>query len=186
LTGLLSGIATAGDKHEYTGPGGLKLFLWPGSGVFASKPKWIVAGELIETTRQYARCVAAIQPEWIEPLAEHLVKKSYSDPHWSNKSGGGFCYQQVSLFGLPIVSRRRLPLAPIDPATARELMIDEGLANDVMPTTAGFVRFNRQLVSLITELAAKTRRREFVVDPYNIRNFYAARLPDFVCDRVRL
>lgn len=186
LTGLLSGVAHAGDKHEYTGAGGLKLFLWPGSGVFAAKPKWIVASELVETTRQYARTVAAVQPEWIEPLAEHLVKKSYSDPHWSNKSGGAFCYQQVSLFGLPIVTRRRLSLSPLDPATARELMIDEGLANDAMPTTARSVRFNRQLVAMITELAAKTRRREYVIDPYNIRNFYASRLPDFVCDRVRL
>ena len=186
LTGLLSGVALAGDKNEYTGAGGLKLFLWPGSGVFAAKPKWIVAGELVETTRQYARTVAAVQPEWIEPLAEHLVKKSYSDPHWSNKSGGAFCYQQVSLFGLPIVTRRRLALSPLDPATARQLMIDEGLANDEMPTTARSVRFNRQLVALIAELAAKTRRREYVIDPYNIRNFYASRLPDFVCDRVRL
>lgn len=186
LTGLLSGVALAGDKNEYTGAGGLKLFLWPGSGVFAAKPKWIVAGELVETTRQYARTVAAVQPEWIEPLAEHLVKKTYSDPHWSNKSGGAFCYQQVSLLGLPIVTRRRLSLSPIDPATARELMIDEGLANDALPTTARSVRFNRQLVAMIAELAAKTRRREYVVDPYNVRNFYASRLPDFVCDRVRL
>jgi len=186
LTGLLSGVALAGDKHEYTGAGGLKLFLWPGSGVFEAKPKWIVAGELVETTRQYARTVAAVQPEWIEPLAEHLVKKTYSDPHWSNKSGGAFCYQQVSLFGLPIVTRRRLPLSPIDPATARELMIDEGLTSGEMPTTARSIRFNRQLAQWIAELAAKTRRRDLVVDPYTVRNFYASRLPDFVTDRVRL
>ncbi len=186
LTGLLSGVALAGDKGEYTGAGGLKLFLWPGSGVFQAKPKWIVAGELVETTKQYARTVAAIQPEWIEPLAEHLVKRQHSDPHWSHKSGGAYCYQQVSLFGLPIVSRRRLPLASIDPATARELMIDQGLMEDVMPTTARFVRFNRRLVELIGELAAKTRSRQLVVDPYAVRNFYASRLPEQVCDRVRL
>jgi len=186
LTGLLSGVALAGDKHEYTGAGGLKLFLWPGSGVFDAKPKWIVAGELVETTRQYARTVAAVQPEWIEPLADHLVKKTYSDPHWSNKSGGAFCYQQVSLFGLPIVTRRRLPLSPIDPATARELMIDEGLTSGEMASTARSIRFNRQLAQWIAELAAKTRRRDLVVDPYTVRNFYASRLPDFVTDRVRL
>jgi len=186
LTGLLSGVALAGDKNEYTGAGGLKLFLWPGSGVFQAKPKWIVAGELVETARQYARTVAAVQPEWIEPLAGHLVKRNYSDPHWSSKSGGAFCYEQVSLFGLPIVSRRRLPLAPIDPATARELMIEEGLVGDAMPTTARCVRFNRELAARIAELAAKTRRREFVVDPFVVRDFYASRLPDFVCDRVRL
>ena len=86
-------LGMAGDKNEYTGAGGLKLFLWPGSGVFATKPKWIVAGELVETTKQYARTVAAIQPQWIEQLASHLVKRNHSDPHWSSKSGAAFCYE---------------------------------------------------------------------------------------------
>lgn len=186
LTGLLSGIAMAGDQREYTGAGGLKLQLWPGSGVFQAKPKWIVAAELIETSKPFARTVAAVQPEWIEPLAGHLVKRAYSDPHWSSKAGAAFCHEQVNLFGLPIVSRRRLPLAPIDPRTARELLIEEGLASDDLPTTARSVRFNRQLAGWIGELAAKTRRRELVVDPLTVRDFYAARLPEFVCDRVRL
>ncbi len=116
----------AGEKNEYTGAGGLKLNLWPGSGVFEKKPKWIVAAELVETSKQYARTVAAIQPQWIEPLAAHLVKRNFSDPHWSEKSGAAFCYEAVSLFGLPIVSRRRVPLAPIDRGTARELLIEQG------------------------------------------------------------
>jgi len=186
MTGTLSGIAMAGDKNEYTGSGGLKLFLWPGSGVFGLKPKWIVAAELVETTKQYARTVAAIQPQWIEEIAEHLVKRNYSDPHWSRKSGAAFCYEQVSLFGLPIVTRRRTPLSPIDPATSRELMIEHGLVEDEITTTARCVIHNRRLVSLIAELAAKTRSRAFVVDPFDVRDFYQSRLPEAVCDRVRL
>lgn len=186
LTGLLSGVALAGDQREYTGAGGLKLFLWPGSGVFEAKPKWIVAAELVETAKQYARTVAAVQPEWIESVAGHLVKRTHSDPHWSAKAGGAFCYEHVTLFGLPIVSRRRLPLTPIDPGTARELMIEEGLVNGELTTNARCVRFNRQLIVWIDELAAKTRRREFVVDPIAVRDFYASRLPATVCDRARL
>ena len=115
LTGLLSGVGMAGEKNEYTGAGGLKLFLWPGSGVFEAKPKWIVAAELVETTRQYARTVARIQPGWIEAVGDHMLKSSYSDPHWSRKSGGAFCYQRRSLSGLPVVVKRRVPLSPIDP-----------------------------------------------------------------------
>ena len=186
LTGTLFGVGMAGDKNEYTGAGGLKLFLWPGSGVFATKPKWIVAGELVETTKQYARTVAAIQPQWIEQLAAHLVKRNHSDPHWSSKSGAAFCYEQVSLFGLPIVTRRRIPLAPIDPATARELLVEHGLVEGDLATTSRAIIHNRNLAHWISELAAKTRSREFVVDPFDIRDFYLTRLPETVYDRARL
>ena len=111
LAGLLSGVAMIGDKNEYTGAGGLKLFLWPGSGVSSSKPKWIVAAELVETSKQFARTVARIQPQWIEQIAAHVLKRSHQDPHWSGKSGGAFCYENLFLFGLPIVTRRRVPAA---------------------------------------------------------------------------
>ncbi len=186
LAGLLSGIAMAGDKNEYTGAGGLKLFLWPGSGVFATKPKWIVAAELIETAKQYARTVAQIQPQWIEHVGAHLLKRSHSDPHWSTKAGGAFCYEKLSLFGLPVVARRRVPLPAIDPATARDLLIESGLAEQGLRTTARFVRHNRQLTEAIAQLAAKTRRRDLVVDAYLIARFYQTRLPADVCDRGRL
>ncbi len=186
LTGLLSGVAMAGEKNEYTGAGGLKLFLWPGSGVFESKPKWIVAGELVETTRQYARNVAKIQPAWIEAVGDHVLKSSFSDPHWSRKASGAFCYQRRSLFGLPVVVRRRVPLAPIDPIEARNLLIGNGLIGGELPTTAKFVRHNRRLLESIEKLAAKTRRRDLVVDDYSLQAFYHSRLPDWACDRARL
>lgn len=186
LTGLLSGVAMAGEKNEYTGAGGLKLFLWPGSGVFEAKPKWIVAAELVETTKQYARTVARIQPGWIEAVGDHMLKSSYSDPHWSRKSGGAFCYQRKSLSGLPVVVKRRVPLSPIDPGEARSLLIRHGLVDGELPTTAKFVRHNRRLLESIEKLAAKTRRRDLVVDDYSLMSFYQERLPERISDRPRL
>jgi ATP-dependent helicase HrpA len=186
LSGFLSGVAMAGDKNVYVGPRDLKLYLWPGSGVFDAKPKWIVAAELVETSRQYARTVARIQPSWIERVGSHLLKASYSDPHWSDRAGGAFCYQRLSLFGLPIVVKRRVPLAPIDPVTARDLLIEQGLSEQKLRTNASFVRHNRQLREAIAQLAAKTRRRDLVVDHFSVLQFYQQRLPHDVCDKGRL
>ncbi len=186
LTGLLSGVAKAGDQNEYIGGGGLTLYLWPGSGLFPAKPKWIVAAELVETTRRYARTAGRIQPEWLETLAEHLVKRQYSDPHWSRKANGAFCYEQVTLFGLPIVARRRVPLPRIDPATARDLLIEHGLVEGQLKTRARSIQHNRRLAEAIAELAAKTRRRDLIVDPYRIEQFYQERLPAEISDGPRL
>jgi ATP-dependent helicase HrpA len=186
LAGLLSGVAMVGDKNQYTGAGGLKLFLWPGSGVFENKPKWIVAAELVETAKQYARTVAKIQPGWVEKVGAHLLKSSHFEPHFSSKSGGAFCYQNQTLFGLPVVTRRRLPLAPIDPVTARELLIEPGLVDGELRTNARFVRRNENLKEMIATLAAKTRRRDLVIDDYVVAGFYQERLPETVVDRARL
>ncbi|MCO8125318.1 ATP-dependent RNA helicase HrpA [Stieleria sp. TO1_6] len=186
LTGFLSGVAMAGEKNVYLGPRNLKLFLWPGSGVFDAKPKWIVAAELVETGKQYARTVARIQPQWVEQVGQHLLKSSYSEPHWSQKSGGAFCYQRQSLFGLPIVVKRRVPLPPIDPGTARELLVQHGLVEQQLVTNARFVRHNRALRESFAQLAAKTRRRDLVIDDFVIAQFYLQRLPDQVCDKGRL
>ena len=186
LTGLLSGVALAGEKNGYAGAGGLKLFLWPGSGVFSSKPKWIVASELIETSKQYARTVGKINPAWVESAAQHLVKRSYSDPHWSKKSGGAFCYEAQYMFGLPIVVKRRVPLGPIDPETARDLLIEHGLTEQLIRTNAKFYRHNLSLLQAISDLAAKTRRRDLVIDDHRVARLYQERLPSDVADRSSL
>lgn len=186
LTGLLSGAAMRGEQHQYEGAGGLKLFLWPGSGIFKQSPKWIVAAELVETTRQYARCVARIEPQWLEQLGSHLVRRNYSDSHWSDKRGAAMCYEQVSLFGLRIVTRRPVALAPIDPGTARQLLIEHGLVEHRLTTRAPSIAHNARLENLFTDLAAKTRRRDFVVDPYQVIAFYQQRLPASVVDRASL
>ncbi len=182
LTGLLSSVAFRTDNYEYTGASGQKFYLWPGSGVFGKKPKWVVAAELLETTRPYLRTVARIDPDWIEPLAEHLVKRSYSDPHWSRRAASAMAYEKVSLWGLPVVTRRRVRLGPIDPQGARELLVQHGLVEGDYDTRAEFFHHNRRLLDEIGSLGAKSRRRDFVVDDQARYRFYDARVPPDVID----
>lgn len=127
IAGLLSHLAWKTGEREYTGAGGQKLIVWPGSALAKKPPKWFVAGELVETSRRYARTVARIQPEWIEALAEHLLKRELTDPHWDGKSGNVMAFEKLSLWGLPVVPRRKTSLARHDPTKARELLIQHGL-----------------------------------------------------------
>lgn len=127
MTGLLANLGYRSADREYTGAGGNKLTLWPGSALSKKKPKWFVAGELVETSQRFARTLAKIQPEWIEPLAEHLVKREYSEPHWDSKAGNVMCFEKVSLWGLPIVPRRKTLFFKVDPVKAREMLIQYGL-----------------------------------------------------------
>ncbi|HTN75326.1 MAG TPA: ATP-dependent RNA helicase HrpA [Pirellulaceae bacterium] len=182
LTGLLSNIALRGETSEYTAGGNQKLFLWPGSGVFARKPKWIVAAELVETTRRYARTAAWIDPDWLEPLAPHLVKRSYSDPYWDARGGGAMAYERVSLFGLTIVARRRARYGPIDPKLSRRLLLQHGLVEGQMTTRGSFFKQNQSLLEEIAALSAKTRQRALIVDEDRIYDFYNARVPVEVID----
>ena len=182
LAGLLSSTATLEDRFEYTGAGGIKFFLWPGSGIFAAKPKWIIAGEIVETTRRYGRTNAEIKPEWIEPLAPHLLKHNYVDPHWSSKSQSAVAYENVSLFGLPIVTRRRVGLASIDPETSRDLFIEHGLVEGQIQHAFEFHQHNRMLLEEIESLAKKTRRRDLLIESHTILNFYRKMLPAAAVD----
>ena len=127
MTGLLANLGYRSADREYTGAGGNKLALWPGSALAKKGPKWFVAGELVETSQRFARTLAKIQPEWIEPLAEHLVKREYSEPHWDSKAGNVMCFEKVSLWGLPIVPRRKTLFFKVDPVKAREMLIQYGL-----------------------------------------------------------
>ena len=186
LTGLLSGVAQRSEKGEYAGADQVKMFLWPGSGLQAHKPTWIVSAEIVETSRRFARIVAEIDPTWIEVLAQHVVKRSYSDPHWSAKSQSAMVYERVTLFGLPIVVGRRVPLAPIEPPLARELLIEKGLVEGELQTSAAFVKHNRGLLAACEDLAHRTRQREYVIDPYLIIRFYHEHLPQEITDRITL
>ncbi len=127
MTGLLANLAYKSADREYTGAGGNKLTLWPGSALAAKGPKWFVAAELVETSQRFARTLARIQPEWIESVAEHLVKREYSEPHWDAKAGNVMCFEKVTLWGLPIVPRRKTSFAKVDPTRSRELLIQYGL-----------------------------------------------------------
>jgi ATP-dependent helicase HrpA len=201
LSGLLSNIAMRGDDREFQGAGGNKFLLWPGSGIINKpeaparetrelrhgpsaerRPPWILAAELVETTRRYARTAALIDPDWIEPLAAHLVSRSYSDPHWSRKSGTVLAKERVSLFGLTIVPERRVRYGPIDPAESRKIFIQHALVEQEFDTRAAFFRHNCQLRDELAGLAAKSRRRELIVDDYDVYRFYDERLPKEVYD----
>ena len=186
LTGLLSNIAQRSDTSEYNGTGGNKFQLWPGSGAFGSKPKWIVGAELVETTRRYIRTVARIDPDWIEPLAGHLINRSYSDPHWDRKTSSAVASERVSLFGLTIIPRRLVKFGPIDAAVSRELFIEHGLVQGEYDTRAPFFAHNRRVLEDVQKLAAKTRRREMIVDDYVRYRYYDARLPADVYDGATL
>jgi len=182
LAGLLSSVAQRGETNEYTAAGGGKFLLWPGSGVAATKPKWVIAGELVETARRYLRTVARLDPHWIEPLAGHLVTRSYSDPHWDRRAGGAMASEKVSLLGLTIVPRRRVRYTHIDPRASRQLFIQHALVEGDFETKAEFFRHNRQLIEALEARAAKARRRELLVDPQIVYDFYDARLPAAVVD----
>src|SRR5208283_4648918 len=127
LTGLLSSLALRGDGYEYGVAGGGKAHIWPGSGVFEQKPKWLVGAEVVETTRRYLRTCGQVDPRWIEPIAAHLVKRSYHGVHWAPAHASAMALERVALFGLTIVAGRRIHYGPIDPAASRHLLIEQGL-----------------------------------------------------------
>jgi ATP-dependent helicase HrpA len=185
LTGLLSNVAFRTDTNEYTVAGGNKVFLWPGSGVLAKKPKWIVAAELVETTKRYLRTAARIDPGWIEPLAAHLVSRSYSEPHWEPSRNAAVAFEKVSLFGLTIVPRRNVPYGPIDPAKSRELFLQHGLVEGAFETSGEFFRFNRELLEEVESLQTKTRQPGYLRGEEARFEFYDQRIPADVYDGPR-
>lgn len=186
LTGLLSNIAQKGDGFEYTGGGGQKLHLWPGSSLFASKPKWIVAAELVETTRRYARTVGRIQPSMIEPIAGHLVKKTHSDPRWVRETGSAMCSEKVSLYGLVLVQARPVPVARVSPAEARQLLIQRGLVEGEWDCDLPFFKHNAALLEEAESLEAKARRHGLLASDEVRYAFYDQRLPASVVDGATL
>lgn len=182
LSGLLSGIARRGDQYDYQAARGLEVALWPGSGLFRRQPKWIMTAEIVETSRRYARTVAEIDVEWIEKAAEPLLKHSYSDPHWSRKTASAMVYRRSTLYGLPIVTGRREQLAPLDPETARSLLIENGLVGGDWKCQEKFYLHNQELQADIHELVQRTRSSDFILDRFHLSNFYNERLPAEVVD----
>jgi ATP-dependent helicase HrpA len=177
LSGLLSGIALKTEKHEYTGAGNIRFNLWPGSGIFEAKPQWIMAAEVVETSRRYGRTCAKIDVRWAERLAEHLVKHRYEDPHWSKKQQSVMASEHVTLFGIPIVSGRKIGYGKIDPEVSRNLFIEQGLVENQFDSNLDFLTHNRWLLEQVKSEADKTRDRELIVDSFTIEAFYQNHLP---------
>ena len=182
LPGFLSSIALLTDRHEYTAAYSQKVSLWPGSCLFSTKPRWIVAAELVETTRRYVRVVARIQPGWIEPLAGHLTKTTYSDPVWDGRTGSVMAFEKVSLFGLPVVQRRRVSYAKIEPEVSREMMIRHGLVEGDLELQLPFFIHNARLIEELESLQTRTRRQDLVIEDDDLFEFYEARIPGHVAD----
>ena len=180
LTGLIANVGMKSpDGNDYTGARGSRFHLFPASALFKAKPKWVMAAELVETTKLYARDVAAIQPEWIEQEAPHLVRYHYFEPHWEQKRGEVIASERVTLYGLTVLPRRPVSYGRIAPEEAREIFIRSALVAQECDLKADFFVHNKKLIKEITELEHKSRRQDVLVDDEALFAFYHERLPDF-------
>lgn len=177
LSGLLSQIGQKTEEGDYQGARQRRFWVHPSSGIGRKRPQWVMAAELVETTKLYARMVAKIEPDWIEPLATHLIKKNHFEPHWEKKRGQVVAYEQITLYGLILVGRRPVHFGPIDPVTSRELFIREGLVGGEIQSKAKCLAANKRLLEALDELEAKARRRDILADEETLYAFYEARLP---------
>ncbi len=177
LSGLLSQIGHKTEEGDFLGARQRRFWVHPSSVIGRKKPNWIMAAELVETTKLFARMVAKIEPEWIEPLAGHLIKKNHFEPHWEKKRGQVVAYEQITLYGLIVVGKRPVHYGPIDPQAARELFIREGLVRGEITSRARALSANRELLERMDELEAKARRRDILADEETLFGYYDARLP---------
>jgi ATP-dependent helicase HrpA len=178
LAGLLGNVGMRDEPEgSYTGARGIKFRVHPGS--WAKKAgKWIVAAELVETTRLYARCIAAIEPRWLEELGGHLLKRHRADPHWEKTRGQVVAVESASLYGLPVYAGRRVDYGPFDPVASHDIFVRSALAQGELETRAPFLAHNRRLVAEIERMEHKSRRPDILVDEELIQAFYAARVPE--------
>src|SRR6185295_17177706 len=176
LTGLLGNVGMRDEEGAYTGARGIKFWVHPGS--WTKKPgKWIVAAELVETTRLFARTVAAVEPRWLEEVGGHLLKRSRGDPHWEKGQGQVVALERGTLYGLPVYVNRRVPFGPYDPDLARDVFIRAALVEGDFDTRAPFFAHNRRLLADIERLEHKSRRPDILVDDELIHAFYDERIP---------
>ena len=184
LAGLLGNIGLKSDDGpEYLGARGIRFLIFPGSAVRKAAPPWVMAAELVDTTRLYARTVARIVPEWIEPLAVHLVKRQHFGPHWDKARGMVMAYERVTLHGLTVVARRRIHYGPVNPLEAREIFIHRALAAFEFETRGEFFEHNRKLVRDLRELEHKARLRDVLVDEHTLYEFYDGIVPAGIYNR---
>ena len=177
LSGLLSHIGLKeAEKQQYLGARNAHFAIFPNSVLFKKQPKWVMAAELVETSKLWGRMVAEIEPEWIEPLAEHLTKKSYSEPRWSKSRGAVIADEKVSLYGVPIVAARPVNYGAIDPRVSREIFIQSALVEGDWNTKHKFFKQNQQLIREVEELEHKSRRRDILVDERTLFEFYDQRI----------
>ncbi len=180
LTGFLGGIGALDERREYEGARGTRFVVAPGTPLASRPPKWVVAASLMETTRLYARMVAAVEPQWIESAGAHLIKRSYSEPHWVAERGYVAAFESTTLYGLTLAARRRVNYGNVAPAEAREIFVREALIEGRSKLRAPFLACNRQLRHRVELMEAKIRRRDILVDEQALCDFYLARLPEHI------
>jgi ATP-dependent helicase HrpA len=167
-------------KNEYLGARNAKFAIFPGSALFKKPPRFVMSAELVETSRLWARVNAKIEPEWVEPLAAHLVKRTYSEPHWEKDQAAVMAYEKVTLYGVPIVAQRKVNYGRIDPEISRELFIRNALVEGDWRTHHKFFSDNRRLLTEVEELEHRARRRDILVDDETLYDFYDQRIPEHV------
>ncbi|TCS35734.1 ATP-dependent helicase HrpA [Paucimonas lemoignei] len=183
MTGLLGNIGfKAEDEPHYLGARGIKFHVWPGSHLAKKAGKWVMAAELVETNRLYARSIANIQPEWLERIGGHLLKKSWGDPRWEKRAAQVSAYERATLYGLVVYSQRRINYGAINPKEAREIFIRGALVGGDYDTKAPFFTHNQRLVREIENLEHKSRRQDVLVDEELIFAFYDRLIPEEICN----
>ena len=176
LTGLLGHIGHKDDEGQFAGPRQRKFLLFPGSALAKKPPAWIMAAELVETSRLFARCVAKIEPQWVEQSAGALLKYNYSEPSWHKRQGQVMAFEQVSLYGLVLVSKRKVAYGKIDPQVCQQLLVMEGLVQHNLFTKGKFLARNQALIEDIEALEAKSRRKDILVDDQVLFDFYNTKM----------
>ncbi|MBB5911325.1 ATP-dependent helicase HrpA [Nocardia transvalensis] len=178
LAGMLSHIGVReGEAREFLGARNAKFMIFPGSALAKKPPRWVMAAELVETSRLWGRMAARIEPEWAERLAGDLVKRTYSEPHWSSKRGAAMAYERVMLYGIPLVTQRRVDFGRIDPVLSRELFLRHALVQGEWQTRHEFFHRNRELIDDVADLENRARRRDILVDDQVLFDFYDQRVP---------
>jgi ATP-dependent helicase HrpA len=177
LSGLLGNIGAKNEEGEYDGARGIRFAVHPGSALRKRQPKWVVAAELVETSRLFARVAAQVEPLWVEQAAHHLVKRSWLEPRWDKDRAQVVAWEQVTLYGLVLVARRPVPYGPIDPVHARDIFIRAGLVEGGYVANAPFQQHNEQLKRELSKLEHKSRRRDVLVDEQGMFRFFDARIP---------
>jgi len=187
ISGLLGRVGFHDEERTYIGARNRRFTIFPGSGQYKKRPKWMLAAELIETSQLFAHTVAKIEPEWVLAAAKHLVKRSHSEPHYAGRSGQVMAFEKVSLYGLVLIEKQRVNYSQIDPKLSREIFVREGLVEGKYPQNrkvqgnkAKFYQHNQRLIAELHELEAKSRRRDLLVDDEVIYEFYEQRLPESI------
>ncbi|MCX5398068.1 ATP-dependent RNA helicase HrpA [Streptomyces sp. NBC_00102] len=181
LAGLLSHIGLKDtEKNEYLGARSAKFAIFPGSSLFKKQPRFVMSAELVETSRLWARVNAKIEPEWIEPVAQHLLKRTYSEPHWEKDQAAVMAYERVTLYGVPIIAQRKINFGRIDQEASRDLFIRNALVEGDWRTHHQFFHDNRKLLGEVEELEHRARRRDILVDDETLFDFYDKRIPEHV------